>query len=73
MSALKRQIKGGTRFLATSKGEMAEWVVTRRVKTDFKNIIYTEVTKGVPQRRIYSGQQFGMLLHKGIIKLKKGE
>ena len=68
---LKRTIKSGQKFTAPSKGKEATWVVTRRIKTEAMNIIYTKVIDGAEQKRKYTAKQFAMLLRRGIIKLQK--
>lgn len=70
---ITRQIKRGQKFIANSKGKPAYWIVTRRVKTDEKNLVYCRVTKGCKQSKKYTGKQFGKLIKMDIIKLKNKE
>lgn len=75
MSSLKRTIKKGQHFAASSKGKPACWIVTRRIKTESQNLIYCAVEYGNDQEKKYTGAQFGYLLRTGIIRLlnEKGE
>lgn len=66
---IERSIKRGTKFIANSKGLKAVWIVTRRIKTEEKNAIYTRVLFGKDQTRKYTGPQFGHLLREGIVEL----
>ena len=68
---IKRTIKPGTKFLANSFGKLAHWVVTKRIKTNDRNLVYCKVTKGKAQTRKYTGKQFGMLIGMKVIQLKK--
>jgi predicted transcriptional regulator with HTH domain len=67
-TSLKRTVTKGTVFRANSKGIASLWEVSRRIKTDEQNVIYTKCLE-TEQTRKYTGKQFGMLIRMGIIHM----
>jgi hypothetical protein len=68
---IKRTIKKGQVFVANSNKKSAVWEVTKRIKTENENLIWCKVIHGDQQNKCYTGQQFGMLIRMGIVKLVK--